>query len=90
MHEVSGLDELCGHLERTTRLSRGEVARVVNEVLAYFCESAEKFVTRRHAELQREDKKNAAIFKQIAAEVQARRFAAPPLTERQIRRLIYG
>ena len=90
MDEVNDLAELCGHLERTTRLSRGEAARVVNEVLVYFSESAEEFITRRHAELQREDKKNAAIFKQIATEVQGRRFAMPPLTERQIRRLIYG
>lgn len=90
MDEISGLDELCGHLERTSRLTRREATRVVNEVMAYFSESAEEFVTRRHAELQREDKKNAAIFEQIATEVQARRFAAPPLTHRQIRRLIYG
>ncbi len=90
MDDFTGFDELYGHLERTTRLSRSEVARVVSEVLAYFGESAEEFVTRRHVELQREDKKNEAIFRQIAAEVQARRFAAPRLTERQIRRLIYG
>jgi hypothetical protein len=82
--------DLCEHLERTTRLSAGEAARVIEEVLAYFCESTEEFIRRRHAELQREELKNPAIFEQIAGELRARRFAAPPLTERQIRRLIYG
>ena len=86
----NGLHELVEHVERTTRLSRGEAERVVQEVLAYFSESAEQFVTRRHAELQAEDHKNPAIFGQIAAELRNRRFAAPALTERQIRRLIYG
>jgi hypothetical protein len=30
------------------------------------------------------------IFRQIAQEIAVRPFAAPPFTERQIRRLIYG
>lgn len=87
---AAGLDELIEHIAGTTRLSRSEAERVVYEVLAYFSESAEQFVTRRHAELQAEDQKNPAIFTQIAAEIRERRFAAPTLTERQIRRLIYG
>lgn len=90
MGVATGLDELIEHIAGTTRLSHGEAERVVYEVLAYFSESAEQFITRRHAELQAEDHKNPAIFAQIAAEMRDRRFAAPTLTERQIRRLIYG
>ena len=87
---VNLLDDLVEHLGRTTRLSRAEAARAVDEVLAYFSESVEQYVIRRHGELQSEDAKNAAIFDQIAAELGQRRFAAPALSQRQIRRLIYG
>ena len=64
--------------------------RVVAEVLEYFSESLETFVARRHAELQAEELQNAEIFARIAAELRQRRFAAPALSERQIRRMIYG
>ena len=89
--QMSGeIDDLLSHLERTTRLTRAEVTRVVGEVLEYFSEPLEQFVARRHNELQVEELKNPQIFAQIAEETARRRFAAPPLTERQIRRMIYG
>jgi hypothetical protein len=90
MGSISSLDDLIEHVEGTTRLSRAEAERVVEEVLAYFHESLEQFIRRRHAELQGEDEKNTVIFDQIAAELTQRRFAAPALSQRQIRRLIYG
>lgn len=82
--------ELVEHLERSTRLSRAEAERVVAEVLDYFSESLESFVARRHAELQGEDLRNAEIFARIVREARQRRFAAPALSERQVRRLVYG
>jgi hypothetical protein len=84
------IDDLLEHLARTTRLSRSEAERVVAEVLAYFSESAEEYIVRRHAELRGEELRNPDIFTRIADEVRTRRFVALPLTERQIRRLIYG
>ncbi len=84
------LDALLDHLEHTTRLSRPEAARVVAEVTSFFSESAEQFVARRHAELQRERLRNPAIFERIADELRGRRFAAPRLTQRQLRRIVYG
>ena len=87
---VPVFDELYDHLERTTRLRREEAERVVAEIFEYFSESTEQFVRRRHAELQSESRRNDEIFRLIAAELSGRRFTAPPLTERQIRRLVYG
>ena len=87
---VAAVDELIEYLARTTRLSRAEAERVVADVLAYFSESTEEFVTRRHLELQAEDRRNDEIYAQIAAELATRRFTAAPLTQRQIRRLVYG
>lgn len=90
MEQAGALEQLVDHLERTTRLSHSEAVRVVAEVLEYFAEPLEGFVARRHAELQGEALKNAEIFERIAVELSQRRFAAPPLSERQIRRMVYG
>jgi hypothetical protein len=83
-------DELVGHLVRTTALPPDAARRVVEEVVAYFGEPTEAFVRRRHRELQAAGLVNADIFRRIAAELAARPVAAPELTERQIRRVIYG
>jgi len=90
MGQGQRLDDLLGHLARTTSLGAGTAGRLVEEFLAFFSESIEEFVARRHRELQAEGLRNEDIFACIADEIGARRFAAPPLTERQIRRLIYG
>ena len=71
-------------------LAGDAAARLVEEVVAYYSESVEEYVTRRHRELRAEELQNDAIFERVAAEVRTRRFAAPPLSQRQIRRLIYG
>ncbi|MFC7221345.1 hypothetical protein ACFQLX_24740 [Streptomyces polyrhachis] len=82
--------ELIDHLVRSAPLQRGEAARVVQDVLAYFDETAEQFVRRRHRELQGQGLVNAVIFERIAEEL-ARRVVAPPeLSQRQLRRLVYG
>ncbi len=81
---------LVDHLRATTGLSEAEAARVVDEVVAFYAEPLETFVRRRHAELKLRGAKNPEIFAQIADELASRVVAAPPLTERQLRRLVYG
>jgi uncharacterized protein YoaH (UPF0181 family) len=83
------LTPLLDHLE-SSGVSRGQAARLVDEVLAYFSETPEEFVRRRHRELQADGVANAASFAVIARELAQRRVAGPQLSERQIRRLIYG
>ena len=90
MTQEERLDDLLGHLVRTTALGAGTARRLVDEFLAYFSESVEEFVARRHRELQAEDLRNDEIFSRVAEELRGRRFTAPALTERQIRRLVYG
>ena len=84
------LDELVAHLVRTTALSPGEAARVVSDVLGVLDETVERYVQRRHLELQREGLVNDRIFERIAAELGALRFRAPTLSLRQLRRIVYG
>ncbi|MFI9046629.1 hypothetical protein [Streptomyces sp. NPDC053427] len=83
-------EDLVDHLVRSTPLQRGEAARVVLDVLAYFDETTEGFVRRRHRELQSRGLRNEAIFEQIAQELPHRAVTPPPLSIRQLRRLVYG
>ena len=83
------LTALLDHLEGTG-VSRGQAARLVDEVLAYFSETPEEFVRRRHRELQADGVANSVSFGVIAAELAQRRVAGPKLSQRQIRRVIYG
>ena len=68
-----GFAALVEHLERTTRLSPLEAERVVEEVLAYFHESLEAFVTRRHAELQGEEPRSSRASSPRPASAVSRR-----------------
>lgn len=81
---------LVAHVVATTGLSPAEAARVVDDVVAFHAEPVEAFVRRRHAELKTYGAKNPEIFARIAGELRGRVVAAPPLTERQLRRLVYG
>ncbi|MGW5862015.1 hypothetical protein ACWFRJ_07565 [Streptomyces sp. NPDC055239] len=83
-------DDLVDHLTRSTPLQRGEALRVIQDVLAYFDETTEDFVRRRHRELQGQGLLNAAIFEQISADLKYRAVSPPELTLRQLRRMIYG
>ncbi|MDH6137140.1 hypothetical protein P3T37_006572 [Kitasatospora sp. MAA4] len=82
--------DLLAHLTRTSALGPGEAARVVAEVLAYFSETATEYVQRRHAELQARGLTNEQIFTRIAQELPTRRVAAPELSLRQLRRIVYS
>ncbi|GAB1329491.1 hypothetical protein [Streptomyces sennicomposti] len=83
-------DELVDHLTRSTPLSRGEALRVIQDVLAYFDETTEEFVRRRHRELQAQGLVNAEIFERIGTDLKYRTVAPPELSLRQLRRIVYG
>ncbi|MDB1086826.1 hypothetical protein PJ985_04515 [Streptomyces sp. ACA25] len=83
-------EDLVDHLVRSTSLGRGEAARVVLDVLAYFDETTEEFVRRRHRELQSGGLTNTGIFLRIAEELPHRAVAPPELSQRQLRRIVYG
>ena len=83
-------DDLIAHLVRSTPLDAGEAARVVAEVVGYFSEQLPDLVRRRHAELKRHGLTNDQIFTALGAELATRRVAPPPLSARQLRRIVYG
>ena len=84
------LADLTAHLVRSTPLTEGEADRVVAEVLAWFAEPVPDYVRRRHRELAARGLTNDRIFAAVGAELAGRLFPAPPLTARQLRRLVYG
>ena len=90
MSPPSPLDDLLDHLIRSTSLGRGEAGRVIAEVIAFFDEPVERFVRRRHSELQANGLANPAIVERIRTELRLWRVAAPELSERQVRRIVYG
>jgi hypothetical protein len=90
MSEPTELSDLVAYLVRTSRLTRSDAVRLVDEVLSFLDEQPEAFVCRRHRAMRAEGVPNSEIYSRLRAELSRWRFRAPEYTERQIRRLIYG
>ena len=86
----SAPDPLVDHVAATTGLTAAEARRVVEDVLAFHRESVEDYVRRRHAHLKTYGARNEEIYERVAEELAHRVVAAPRLTARQVRRIIYG
>ena len=82
--------DLVRHVARSTGLDEATASRVVADVMAYFGQTVEEYVIARHETLKSRNRKNDDIWPLIAGELRARRFKAGELSERQLRRLIYG
>jgi len=81
---------LIQHLCNSSSLSATEAARFIEEILHFYGDTTEEFIVRRHRELQQSGMANAEIYAQIARELPNRRYRIAALSERQIRRAIYG
>ncbi len=82
--------DLISRVAASTGLTEGEAARVVADVIGWYSEPVEEYVRRRHAHLKTCGSRNQQIFAQIADELAGRVVAAPDLSERQLRRIVYG
>ena len=81
---------LLEHVRDTSGLTEPEAQRVVGDVIAFLAEPLEQRVRRRHGELRARGARNAEIFTQLQDELRGSVVGAPELTERQLRRMIYG
>ncbi len=86
VHDRDLIDRVAG----SAGLSAAEAARVVEDVLAWYREPVEDYVRRRHAHHRLYGRRNPEIFALIAEELAGRLVAAPALTQRQLRRIVYG
>jgi hypothetical protein len=82
--------DLARYLAASTGLPLPTAIRVIADVNAYYDESVDDFVRRRHAELHAQGWKNDEVWPRIAAELGSRRYKAGELTDRQLRRIVYG
>ena len=82
--------DLVRHVARSTGLDDATASRVVADVMAYFGQTVEEYVVQRHEDLTSRNRKNGDIWPLIMDELNARRFRAGELSERQLRRMIYG
>jgi hypothetical protein len=78
------------HLQDLFNLNEDQVKQITDEFIAFFSETAEDYIRRRHNEMKADSMKNDEIYKILKSEISKRRFASAGLTERQIRRIIYG
>lgn len=82
--------ELVDRVASSTGLTPAEAARVVDDIVAWYREPVEEYVRRRHKHHHLFGKRNSEIFALIADELSGRLVAAPSLSQRQLRRIIYG
>jgi hypothetical protein len=80
---VQRLQALCG-------LPRALAERAVSEVTDAFAYDVDGFISARHSALRAQGLDNRDIFAAIDKELRALRFRAPTMSERQLRRRIYG
>ena len=89
--QIMGLSaERRRYLEEKYDLEPERLALLLEDLWVFTEESPEEFVRRRHSELQREGLRNELIFRRLGAEAAAGRFRCPPLSLRQVRRIVYG
>jgi hypothetical protein len=82
--------ELIDRVADSAGLTTAEAGRVVQDILAWYREPVEDYVRRRHAHLHLYGRRNPEIFELIAGELAVRLVAPPPLSQRQLRRIVYG
>ncbi len=78
------------YLSERYGLSPEDLDLLLEDIWAFTEETQEKYVLRRHSELQKRGWTNDGIFRRISQELSAGRFLAEPRSLRQIRRIIYG
>ncbi len=87
---VSLDDSLIRHLQDVTGLDAGLLAKILAEVRAWHSRDLQSWVRDRHQELQRQGLSNRQIFPRLCAEARETLVRPAPLSERQVRRMVYG
>ena len=82
--------EFKTYITATYALNENDFDRLLEDFNYYYTLELKEFIRTRHLELKTSGLKNSQIYKQLENEVQERRFKNEALSERQIRRVIYG
>lgn len=81
--------ELKERLSHIIRVEKIDINKLFNELLSFFSESEENYITRRYSEMQKEKYKIKEIYSILSQEVRNHLFTGRILSERQIKRIIY-
>ena len=82
-------DDLVQNLQSATGLDEAILRKIIREIRDWHDEDLQTWVLRRHRELQRQGIPNREIFGRLREEARRILIRPRPLSERQIRRLIY-
>jgi hypothetical protein len=82
--------EFREHLLRIVDLDERTLDKLVRELRDHWSETVGSFAHRRHRELQRAGVPSRLVYGRIVEEARRRPFAAERLSERQVRRMLYG
>ena len=83
-------EDLIQHLRAVTGIDAAVLEKILGEVKAWYGEDLRAWIVRRHHELQGQGLANREIYQQIRNEARGVLVRPAPLSERQIRRVIYG
>ncbi len=90
MKKIISKSDFKEHLASAHRIPERDFDRIMEEVNSYYDISVNEYIQTRHQQLKSDGSKNEEIYQQILREIEERRFTAPRLTVRQVRRIIYG
>lgn len=85
-HNFLKLKERLSHVIDTNSFN---INKLYEELLSFFSETEDNFITRRHRELKEEGYINKEIYSIVSGELKDNLFKGRNLTERQIKRIIY-
>jgi hypothetical protein len=81
---------LIQHLQAVTGLEAGLLAKILAEVRAWHSRDLQSWVRDRHQELQRQGLSNREILPRLCTEAREVLVRPGRLSERQVRRMVYG
>ena len=88
--QLPPISNLHQYLIESYNLHREDIPRLLGDVLGFFSATLEEYVQSRHLDLKALGLRNEEIYMTLQQEIEERRFKAPTLSLRQIRRMIYG
>lgn len=90
MAKITLDEQFKSYLLSSYPIDESYLNHLIEDLGDYFSTDVKDFIGLRHQQLQKEGLKNNEIYLQIHDELKKRRFVAPELSLRQIRRIIYG
>ena len=82
--------KIKNHIARNYGIEPEQAERLLEELPQLFPLTASEYICQRHLALQQLGFKNSEIYRKIGTELEGMVFSAGSMSERQIRRIIYG